>query len=66
MNESQATVLLIKGVISELPADQREACLELIDHIRRGLAQAGDPVSTLAIALIGAEAQAAALAKEVK
>lgn len=56
----QQTLLLIKGAISELPADQEEACLELADHIRRAIKLAGEPVGTLALALVGAEAQAEA------
>lgn len=58
MTQEQQTVLLIKGVISELPAAQKEACNELADHIRRVIKQAGEPVGTLALALVGAEAQA--------
>jgi len=57
MNE---TVLMIKGAISELPADQREACNELADHIRRAVEIAGEPVGSFALALVGAEAQAKA------
>ncbi len=58
MTPEQQTVLLIKGAISELPAAQEEACNELADHIRRAIKQAGEPVGTLALALVGAEAQA--------
>lgn len=58
MTQEQQTVLLIKGTISELPTAQREACDELADHIRRAIKTAGEPVGTLALALVGAEAQA--------
>lgn len=51
------TILLIKGAISELPADQMEACQELAEHLRRVVKQAGSPVGTLAFALVGAELQ---------
>jgi hypothetical protein len=51
------TIWLIKGAISELPAAQSEACLELADHIRRAIKVAGEPIGTLALALVGAEAQ---------
>ena len=58
MTEDQQTILLIKGAISELSAAESEACLELADHLRRVIAQAGNPVGMLALALVGAEAQA--------
>jgi hypothetical protein len=58
MTQEQQTVLLIKGAISELPAAEKEACNELADHIRRAVKLAGEPVGTLALALVGAEAQA--------
>lgn len=58
MTQEQQTVLLIKGAIFELSAAEQEACEELADHIRRLVKQAGEPVGTLALALVGAEAQA--------
>lgn len=58
MTQEQETVLLIKGAISELPAAQHEACEELAEHIRQACKVAGEPVGTLALALVGAEAQA--------
>lgn len=58
MTPEQETVLLIKGAISELPPSHQEACLELAEHLRRMIREAGDPVGPLAIALIGAEMQA--------
>lgn len=60
MSEEEKTVILIKGVMSELPDDQLEACLELAQHIRTCVKTAGEPVGTLALALVGAEAQAKA------
>lgn len=57
MTPEKQTVLLIKGAIAELPAAQNEACDELVYHIKTLLKQAGEPVGTLAIALVGAEAQ---------
>ncbi len=60
MTTERETVLLIKGAISELPADQNEACEELAEHIRRACKLAGEPVGTLALALVGAEASARA------
>lgn len=59
MTHAEETVFLIKGMISALPAAEAEACNELTEHIRRAVKMAGEPVGTLAIALIGAEAQAA-------
>lgn len=58
MTEEQQTILLIKGAITELPAAQAEACNELAEHIRQACKAAGEPVGTLALALVGAEAQA--------
>ncbi len=58
MNNDQETILLIKGCIAELPAALQEACKELAEHIRHVCKTAGEPVGTLALALVGAEAQA--------
>lgn len=58
MSAEQETVLLIKGMISELPTAEREQVTELVSHIRAAMDQAGTVVGTLAIALIGAEEQA--------
>jgi len=57
MTAEQEAVLLIKGAISELPAAQREACEELVEHIRYVCKVAGPPVGMLALSLVGAEAQ---------
>lgn len=56
MTQEQQTVLVIKGVISELPAAQVEACNELAELMRAQIRRAGEPVGTLALALVGAEA----------
>jgi hypothetical protein len=56
--QDRETILLIKGAISELPAAQLEACEELAEHIRSAIRTAGEPVGTLALALVGAEEQA--------
>lgn len=58
MTQEEQTILIIKGVISELPPAQKEACEELAEHIRQTCKVAGEPVGTLALALVGAEAQA--------
>ena len=55
MTQEQRTVLIIKGIVSELPDDQREACEEVAEHIRRVIKQAGE-VGLLAVALVAAEA----------
>lgn len=60
MTTDQETILLIKGAISELPAAEREACLELAEHMRAQIRVAGDLIGPLALALVGAEAQAKA------
>lgn len=59
MTPDEQTLLMIKGAISDLPAAQREACNELAEFIRYNLKNAGEPVGTLALALVGAEAQIA-------
>lgn len=56
---AESVVLQIKGIIHSLPAAEREACDELCEHMRRQVKAAGDPAGTLAIALLGAEAQLA-------
>ena len=58
MTSEEQTVLLIKGLISQLSAAEQEACNELAEHLHRQIAVAGHPVGTLALALVGAEAQA--------
>ena len=57
MTDEEQTVLLIKGTISELPATEAEACLELADFLRQAVAKAGMPVGPMAIALVGAQMQ---------
>jgi hypothetical protein len=57
MTEEELTVLAIKGAITELPPAEREQCEAMVEHLRRMVADAGSPVGTLAIALIGAELQ---------
>lgn len=52
---------MIKGLISELPPAQNEACLELADFFRATIRNAGSPVGALAFALVGAEMQKEAL-----
>ncbi len=53
----QKLVLTIKELITDLPADQAEAVYELAEHIRAVVRTAGEPVGTIALALVGAEAQ---------
>lgn len=57
MNTEEQTVLMIKGLISELPSEQREACLALVQSLKDQLKSAGEPVASIALALVGAEAQ---------
>lgn len=60
MTEDQKNILLIKGMIMELPDAQREACIELAEHITMQIKVAGSPVGELALALVGAVAQSKA------
>ncbi len=57
MTPDEETLLMIRGAIASLPAAQVEACNELAEHMRRMIACAGEPVGTLAMALVGAEMQ---------
>lgn len=58
MTQEQLVVLALRGAIEELPPAQAEQCKELAEHIRRQRQAAGEPVGTLAVALVGAEMQA--------
>lgn len=58
MTEEQLTLLAIQGMISKLPTAQREQCEAMIEHLHRMVADAGDVVGPMAIALIGAEMDA--------
>lgn len=57
MTIEEQTLLIVKGVISELPAVQQEACNELAHHICVQIERAGSPVGPLAMALVGAKMQ---------
>ena len=54
MTEDQKTLMIIKGAISDLPAAEREACMELAEHIRQTVKVAGEKVGRFALALVGA------------
>jgi hypothetical protein len=45
----------IRAMIAGLPPAEEEACNELADWIRRQLEVAGEPVGSMAIALVEAE-----------
>lgn len=57
MTTEQIVVNEITKHISELPVAQGEACLELAEFFRMNIKRAGEPVGTLALALVGAELQ---------
>lgn len=59
MKQEEQNLLMLKGILSDLPADQKEACEELCDHILMLCKVAGDPVGTLALAAAGMKAQLA-------
>ena len=62
MTESEKAIIKeIQDLIYSLPAAQCEACNEVAEHIRRVIKSAGQPVGTLALALVGAEEQAKTL-----
>lgn len=52
------TVLLLRGLISQYPADQQKAIYDLAESFRSKLKEAGD-IGPLAFSLVGAEMQAA-------
>lgn len=56
MNEQQQ-LLLVKGLISELPGADKEACLEAAKSIRCVVKSAGT-VGLIALTLVGLEEQA--------
>lgn len=58
--QDKETIKAIQNVIYSMPAAQCEACNELAEHIRRVIKSAGEPIGTLALALVGAEAQSKA------
>lgn len=57
MSKDQETTLLIRGLITQLPAEQQVAVQELATHIRTQIQAAGEPVGTITMALLGAEMQ---------
>ena len=50
-------ILMIKGMITELNSDERDACLELAEFIRCNVKRAGPGVGAIALALVGLEAK---------
>lgn len=55
MNDQQKVLAEIEKMILELPAAQREDCIELANHFRESIKSAGSIVGPLAIAFVGAE-----------
>jgi hypothetical protein len=58
MNENQIILVIVKGIISDLPETQRNQVHATADKIRAIVAEAGD-VGGIALALVGGEAAAA-------
>jgi hypothetical protein len=56
MTEDEVTLLAIKGMIGELPLEERREFEALTTQIRSLVKKAGS-IGTLAIALLGAELQ---------
>lgn len=54
MTNEQETLLLIKGTIASLPADQQQKVAEVAETIR-GLMATHPPYGLMAVALVGAE-----------
>jgi len=57
MTEAQQTLLLIKGTMTELPAEEQAAIASCAGSIRELIKAAGDGIGPLALALVGAEMQ---------
>lgn len=57
MTNEQETLLMIKGLIFEMPISEKEKFVSLVENIKKLLNEAGEPSASLAIALIGAEKQ---------
>ena len=54
MTNEQQTLLLIKGTIASLPADQQQKVAECADQLRKLMAD-NPPHGLMAVALVGAE-----------
>lgn len=57
MNSERATLLLVRGALSELPQEQQDAVNAAHEKLKAIVTEAGD-VGLLALALLGAEIQA--------
>ncbi len=57
MTQDQETLLMVKGLIFGLPAEDQAACKKLADDIRALIKSAGPVIGPLSIALVGAELQ---------
>ncbi|MEM5445420.1 hypothetical protein [Serratia marcescens] len=57
MTDDELTIVLFKGVIADLPAEQQETVHLCASKVRELLAEYPDGEAALAIGLIGAELQ---------
>jgi hypothetical protein len=57
MTAEELQVAEAHALIDQLPADQAEAVIELANHIKTLIKTAGVPVGTMALVLVGVEAQ---------
>ena len=55
MSEQEKNLLLVKGIIHDLPAESQECVNEIAEHIRRVIAQAPKGEGILAFTLVAAE-----------
>jgi hypothetical protein len=58
MTTEELLIRDIQVIVGQLPGAQYEACNELVAHLEAAIKSAGEPVGTLALALVGAKAQA--------
>jgi len=59
MTDDQVTLVLFKGVIADLPAEQQDTVRDCADKIRYLIAQHPGGEAVLALGLVGAELQLA-------
>ena len=64
MTQEELSLQAIKNVIDKLPAAQKEACHEMIAHIKHYSIKAGELASIFAITYLEAEMQVAAAANK--
>ena len=55
MNATTDNIMLLRGMIQSLPDAARQQCMDLAQRITQLVVQAGEPVGSLALAMVGVE-----------